>query len=94
MSKRAHSVEPHTSHANKKSRPATNNHYNKIASFENAAAVDNDPPLPKLLDTMKKQSKPSKDGDAVVYWMRMQDMRSELNINYSIVKHNNLNDYS
>ena len=82
MAKRPHSTESHSSHTNKKSRSVSGNHYNKIASFENAAAVDNDPPLPKLLDVVKKQAKPSQDGAAVVYWMRMQDMRSELNINH------------
>lgn len=79
MPTRARSAEPESSSTRKKTRLATINHYDKIATFENAEAVDKNPPLPKLLDAVKNQHRPSDDGSAVVYWMRMQDMRSELN---------------
>ena len=48
----------------------------KVASPEVAAAVDADPPLKKLLRALENVSNvPPKSGDAVVYWMRMEDMR-------------------
>lgn len=49
---------------------------NKIASAEVAAQVDHDQPLFKLLDEVQHHVKNPAKGDAVVYWMRMQDMRS------------------
>lgn len=51
---------------------------NKIATAEAAARVDADPPLTKLTALLDKGFKPAQKGDAVVYWMRMEDMRSNL----------------
>lgn len=49
-----------------------------IASPEAAAAADADPPLGILLRTLKDvPSESPETGDAVAYWMRMEDMRSE-----------------
>jgi hypothetical protein len=49
----------------------------KVASPEAAAATDADPPLKKLQRALEKVNNvPQKPGDAVVYWMRMEDMRS------------------
>lgn len=47
----------------------------KIATAENAAAADRDPPFVKLMKSMKSMPKSVPKGEAVVYWMRMQDMR-------------------
>ncbi len=50
-----------------------------VASPEAAAAADADPPLKKLLRALENASAttvPPKSGDAVIYWMRMEDMRS------------------
>ncbi|KAI0269121.1 DNA photolyase, FAD-binding/Cryptochrome [Gloeopeniophorella convolvens] len=47
----------------------------KVATPAAAAAVDADPPLGKLLRALKNVPNPSGKGDAVVYWMRMEDMR-------------------
>ncbi|KAJ3869453.1 DNA photolyase, FAD-binding/Cryptochrome [Lentinula novae-zelandiae] len=47
----------------------------KVATAQNAAAVDADQPMDKLLEAVKNQSKTVKNGDAVVYWMRMADLR-------------------
>jgi hypothetical protein len=54
--------------------------YNKIASFENANRVRQDPPVAKLQQAIQDAKKETvKDpGRCVVYWMRMQDMRGEL----------------
>ncbi|KAH8999252.1 DNA photolyase, FAD-binding/Cryptochrome [Lactarius akahatsu] len=47
-----------------------------VASPEAAAAVDADPPLKKLLRSLENvTTAPPNSGDAVVYWMRMEDMR-------------------
>lgn len=46
----------------------------KIATHENAAKADKHPPFAQLAHMMAKTAKVAK-GDAVVYWMRMQDMR-------------------
>lgn len=48
----------------------------KVASAQNAAAVDAEPPLAKLLEAVKGQNQQVKKGKAVVYWMRMADLRS------------------
>ncbi|TDL29483.1 hypothetical protein BD410DRAFT_848600 [Rickenella mellea] len=55
--------------------------YIKISSFENAAAVDKVPPLKKLQDLMSRSwdNSTSGPGLAVVYWMRMADLRIEDN---------------
>ncbi|KAJ3909876.1 DNA photolyase, FAD-binding/Cryptochrome [Lentinula edodes] len=47
----------------------------KVATARNAAAVDADQPMDKLLEAVKNQSKKVKSGNAVVYWMRMADLR-------------------
>jgi hypothetical protein len=50
--------------------------FNKIATFENAAAVDENPPLKQLESLMERnKDATTKGGDAVVYWMRLQDLR-------------------
>lgn len=52
-----------------------------VASPEVAAAADADPPLGILLRTLKDvPSESPGTGDIVVYWMRMEDMRSESNL--------------
>ncbi len=49
-----------------------------VASHDAAAAADADPPLRILLRTLESvQTESPKIGDAVAYWMRMEDMRSE-----------------
>jgi deoxyribodipyrimidine photo-lyase len=48
----------------------------KFATADNAAAVDSDPPLPKLLAGVQNAIKNPAKGDSVVYWMRMADLRS------------------
>lgn len=63
-------------HANKKLRKEGSNMYNKIATAENAAAVDAHPPLQILLQAVDRNVKDPEKGDAVVYWMRLEDMRS------------------
>lgn len=63
--------------SSKKPRTEAETLYNKIATVKNAAAVDKDPPLAKLLKAMKNCLNSLEKGDAVVYWMRMEDMRSE-----------------
>jgi len=47
----------------------------KIASSEAASAVDADPPLPKLLKAVEDGVKNPPKTSAVVYWMRMSDLR-------------------
>ncbi|KAJ3774477.1 DNA photolyase, FAD-binding/Cryptochrome [Lentinula raphanica] len=47
----------------------------KVATAKNAAAVDANPPLGKLLEAVKNQNTKVKKGNAVVYWMRMADLR-------------------
>jgi hypothetical protein len=44
-----------------------------------AARVDEDPPLDQLLRVMKDTKKADK-GESVIYWMRMEDMRGELEL--------------
>ena len=50
----------------------------KVATAEAAAKVDAEPPLDKLLNALKADHLTVSKGDAVVYWMRMEDMRSPL----------------
>lgn len=52
----------------------------KIASFDAAAAVDANPPLKQLLKAME-DVREVQPGEAVVYWMRMEDMRGEAFMN-------------
>lgn len=52
--------------------------HGKIATAENAARVDANPPLGLLQDAIadhKSELKNVAKGDSVVYWMRMEDMR-------------------
>ncbi|QRW16282.1 deoxyribodipyrimidine photo-lyase [Rhizoctonia solani] len=52
--------------------------HGKIATAENAARVDDDPPLAKLQNAIsehKDELKTVSKGDSVIYWMRMEDMR-------------------
>jgi len=53
--------------------------YNKIATFENANRVRQDPPVAKLQQTIRDAKKEAVEdpGRCVVYWMRMQDMRGK-----------------
>ncbi|KAL1747686.1 DNA photolyase, FAD-binding/Cryptochrome [Schizophyllum fasciatum] len=52
----------------------------KVATRENAAAVDADLPLEQLLNAVGRGAHDVvEDGECVVYWMRMQDMRIEDN---------------
>ncbi|KAL1671716.1 DNA photolyase, FAD-binding/Cryptochrome [Schizophyllum commune] len=52
----------------------------KVATRENAAAVDANLPLERLLDAVGSRAQDVvEDGECVVYWMRMQDMRIEDN---------------
>jgi hypothetical protein len=49
----------------------------RVASPEAAAAADADPPLGKLFRALENATTMSPEtGDAVAYWMRMEDMRS------------------
>ncbi|PSS35478.1 hypothetical protein PHLCEN_2v1633 [Hermanssonia centrifuga] len=47
----------------------------KIATVECAAKADSSPPFVKLMEYMQSTVIASAKGDAVVYWMRMEDMR-------------------
>ncbi|CAE7204149.1 unnamed protein product [Rhizoctonia solani] len=52
--------------------------HGKIATAENAARVDAEPPLGRLqtaISEHKNESKNIAKGDSVIYWMRMEDMR-------------------
>ncbi|KAG8821515.1 hypothetical protein FRC19_007680 [Serendipita sp. 401] len=55
------------------------NMYNKIATFENANRVRENPPVITLQNAVEeaKMLQPTNPGGSVVYWMRMEDMRSE-----------------
>lgn len=78
MPKRTHEAvleEGATRQPNKKARVQTKELYNKVATAAAAASVDRDPPLYKLLDLVNSGPKKTGRGDAVVYWMRMEDMR-------------------
>ncbi|PIL37080.1 hypothetical protein GSI_00772 [Ganoderma sinense ZZ0214-1] len=80
MSKRQHSLSssPHTSshnHATKKARLDINFLPNKIATPENAAKVDASPPVLHLVEAVQRKVKKPPQGECVVYWMRMEDLR-------------------
>jgi deoxyribodipyrimidine photo-lyase len=49
----------------------------KIATRADAEKVDADPPLDQLMRLQQSDKKPVEKGESVVYWMRMEDMRSE-----------------
>ncbi|KAG8745769.1 hypothetical protein FRC10_007030 [Ceratobasidium sp. 414] len=56
--------------------------HGKIATAENAARVDANPPLGQLQSAIaehKSNIRNPPNGDSVVYWMRMEDMRVEDN---------------
>ncbi|CAG8585406.1 10581_t:CDS:2 [Acaulospora colombiana] len=54
--------------------------YNKIATFENADRVRQDPPVPRLQEAIRRAKKEQPAvGSSVVYWMRMEDMRIDDN---------------
>ena len=50
----------------------------KVAKAEAAAAADSNPPFVRLEEAMERVMKHSQQGESVVYWMRMADLRSEL----------------
>lgn len=47
----------------------------KVATAEDAARVDADPPLDQLMRLLKEECPKVENGESVVYWMRMEDMR-------------------
>ena len=54
--------------------------HGKIATAENAARADDDPPLGQLQNAIaqhKHDLRTVQTGECVVYWMRMQDMRGK-----------------
>ncbi|KAF8897650.1 DNA photolyase, FAD-binding/Cryptochrome [Infundibulicybe gibba] len=59
----------------KKHRTNYNPVLNKVATPEAAAAVDADPPLPKLLKAIQNGIKTPDIGSSIIYWMRMADLR-------------------
>jgi hypothetical protein len=73
----AHEPENTSGHAAKKTRRDTQFLPRKIATAENAAKADNYTPFAKLHDIMARMKANPVKGDAVVYWMRMQDLRSK-----------------
>ncbi|WVR08725.1 hypothetical protein IAU60_005783 [Kwoniella sp. DSM 27419] len=48
----------------------------KVATAEDAARADEDPPLNQLMRLLEKGQKEVEKGDSVVYWMRMEDVRN------------------
>ena len=70
-------------HARKRPRQGTANqptpgfNPNHIATAEDAARVDADPPLQKLLKAASTSLKSVGGTEAVVHWMRVADLRSE-----------------
>jgi hypothetical protein len=86
MSKHARSPSPHgpvpggASGLNPTKKPRIEAQYlaRKIATPEAAARVDADPPFAKLLRALKETTSTPAKGSAVLYWMRMQDLRSTL----------------
>lgn len=63
------------SNAAKKSRSIASFNPRKVATFENAARVDERPPLVQLERALVEGSPNPGKGECVVYWMRMQDLR-------------------
>jgi deoxyribodipyrimidine photo-lyase len=49
----------------------------KVATVEDAARADEDPPLDQLIRVMKNNKGKVEKGESIVYWMRMEDVRSE-----------------
>ena len=58
-------------------RIAADNSEGKIATAEDAARVDEDPPLDQLLRVLEEKKETVEKGESVVYWMRMEDIRSK-----------------
>lgn len=54
----------------------------KIATHDAAAAVDAHPPLGQLMDLVGDLRETEK-GEAVVYWMRMEDLRGMFLLSFS-----------
>ena len=77
MKKRALSeeVQPEEK-SGKKLRLQTDGPFRKVATPENAASVDRNPPFQQLLGALNNGLKEVKKGDCTVYWMRMEDLRS------------------
>jgi deoxyribodipyrimidine photo-lyase len=50
----------------------------KVATAEDAARVDANPPLDQLMKLQQQPKDKVAKGECVVYWMRMEDMRREL----------------
>jgi len=48
----------------------------RIATAENAAAVDKNPPLSTLLQAVQDGLNSPEKGGCVTFWMRMGDLRS------------------
>ena len=89
MAKRARSVSSSSARAassgngvTKKTRSDVQFLPNKIATPENAAKADASPPLLQLLDALKEAPKKARKGECVVYWMRMEDLRSTWQCRY------------
>lgn len=81
MSKRHHSAEHNEAETHPKTRKLDkplSHHYIKVATAEDAASVDKRPPFDELLKAIENNTGTTSKGDAVVYWMRMEDLRSEL----------------
>jgi len=76
MGKRTRSSEPErtSKKAHKESQNETK--YIKIATAEAAAAAQKETPLEKLTAALNNGVTSPAKGDAVVYWMRMEDLRS------------------
>jgi deoxyribodipyrimidine photo-lyase len=61
----------------KEDKPVSNV-YNRIASLDNATAANKNPPVAQLQNALKSVKTPDTvdSGSCVVYWMRMEDLRS------------------
>jgi deoxyribodipyrimidine photo-lyase len=81
MFKRSRSLTPplamESAHSIKRTRTDVKFLPRKIATAENAANADRNPPFKLLEAALQSPVSPSVKGDAVVYWMRMQDMRGD-----------------
>ena len=74
----AHQPENISSHTTKRTHLDTKFLPRKIATAENAAKADKYTPFARLQEMMTRTVATNvTQGDAVVYWMRMQDMRSK-----------------
>lgn len=57
------------------------NMYYRIATFENASRVSDDPPVARLQAAVRAAASDEEPvGSSVVYWMRMEDLRSKTQI--------------